>query len=244
MAILAHRRGVRGSWDHLVLAVAVGAPDHPMGRQSSLLPAVAVPGAIHPWRRVAVLGAFRLLWFAADRRSTVIAGLAALRAPRPAQSEPRFSSRGHSGADHARARRRGPAGAVSRSRMAPRRWPRGCHLLCVRRLSCLAHPACRPNIEPLLSPDRVLAPVTRLGAALIGLRLFLWRHSRVHGRGARPGRLSRAVDSDRDSAGAAMVCAVVAHGPLPHAAVGVVDTTDPRGRVVPAPEPSALLPWE
>src|SRR3954451_800332 len=100
MAILAHRRGVRGSLDHLVLAVVVGAPDDPMGRQSSLLPTVAVPGAIHPWRRVAFLGAFRLLRFAADRRSTVIAGLAALRAPRCARSKPRFSSHGCSGADY------------------------------------------------------------------------------------------------------------------------------------------------
>ena len=130
------------------LAVAVGTGHHPLGRQGALPAADPVPGAQLGARRVAVLGALRVLRPAADRRPPVDDLLAAL--PAAGVAEPRTQPVGRrcDAAGHGVPGRRRADAVVPRPGLAlGRRADRGARLR-LRRRHGLAHPARRPGAEP------------------------------------------------------------------------------------------------
>ena len=109
------------------LAVAVRRRDDPVGRQGAFLSAAAVHGPVARPRRAAVLGAFRLLRLAADRRPAIADLLATLPDPRPYRCRSRIPGGGRGRPRHARPRRPSPSSctfATADGTPPGRSWPR------------------------------------------------------------------------------------------------------------------------
>ena len=198
LAAVADRRALRPRLARPVLALALGPGHRPVGREGAFLSAAAVPGAIDPPRRSAVLGPYVFAGSSADRRSAVADLLAAASAPRAARRRSELSRRG-------RGRASACSGSAAMALMLLFR-DRGWHpvgaVAAALAFAFGASAAWRiQHVGQMLSlsywPIALWLLLRALERGSLGLRADGRRRRRADGARARPGRLSRPLAAGR-----------------------------------------------